>query len=74
MWCCEADYADGTHVERKVPYNEGGNYLRENERQMSLSAGSLATIRTPFGGRWSTSKNDVETALRGCPAGIASRR
>ena len=36
MWIAAADYADGTRVERKFPYNEGGNYIREQNRQYEL--------------------------------------
>lgn len=36
MWVAAADYEDGTSIEQEFPYNEGGNYLRENERQYEL--------------------------------------
>ena len=36
MWEARAEYADGTTVERTFPYNEDGNYSRENERQYEL--------------------------------------
>lgn len=36
MWIAEADYADGTHIEQLFPYNEGGSYARECEKQYAL--------------------------------------
>lgn len=35
-WEAIADCADGTRIEKRFPYNEGGNYLAENERQYEL--------------------------------------
>lgn len=36
MWECKARYADGTEVERLIPYDEKGNYKTESERQYEL--------------------------------------
>lgn len=38
MWNAFAIYADGTTVEENFPYNEGGNYYAECERQHELEA------------------------------------
>jgi hypothetical protein len=39
MWNAVAEYADGTRVEKNFPYNEGGNYSAECERQYELKHG-----------------------------------
>ena len=36
MWEACAEYADGTSIRKTFPYNENGNYSRENERQYEL--------------------------------------
>ena len=36
MWEAVAEYADGTRIEKTFPYNEGGNYAMENERQYEI--------------------------------------
>lgn len=38
MWNAVAEYADGTRIEKDFPYNEGGNYNAECERQYELEA------------------------------------
>lgn len=35
-WLATADYADGTHIEKKFPYTENGNYGLECERQYEM--------------------------------------
>jgi hypothetical protein len=35
-WLAEAEYADGTTIERWFPYNEGGNPIAENDRQYDI--------------------------------------
>lgn len=36
MWLAVAEYADGTSIERRFPYQEGGNYGTECERQYEI--------------------------------------
>lgn len=36
MWNAVAEYEDGTRIEKNFPYNEGGNYNAECERQHEL--------------------------------------
>lgn len=36
MWEAVAEYANGSRIEKKFPYNEGGNYMLENERQYEI--------------------------------------
>jgi len=36
MWECKARYADGTKVERLIPYDEKGKYKPKSERQYEL--------------------------------------
>ena len=38
MWIAVAEYADGTRIEKNFPYNEGGNYNKECEKQYELEA------------------------------------
>ncbi len=38
MWEARATYADGSECCVYFPYNEGGNYLAESERQYELEA------------------------------------
>lgn len=35
-WEAIAEYDDGTRIEKRFPYHEGGNYEQENERQYQL--------------------------------------
>lgn len=37
-WVAVGRYDDGTEIEEWFPYNENGNYLKENERQYELEA------------------------------------
>lgn len=33
MWHGEAEYADGTYIEKDFPYMANGSYTKENEEQ-----------------------------------------
>lgn len=35
-WVARAEYADGTSIEKRFPYSEGGNYSAECDRQYEL--------------------------------------
>lgn len=35
-WLAMAEYADGTHIKKKFPYDEEDNYRREEERKCDL--------------------------------------
>lgn len=51
-WLAEADYSDGTHVERRVPYLERGNIREENERQYALECWLLEQAENHGGIEW----------------------
>lgn len=36
MWIAIAEYADGTRIEKKIPYCEDGNYSKESEKQYEI--------------------------------------
>lgn len=44
--CCE--YRDGTEIRKRFPYNEGGNYVLENQRQYELEEWLLSQHEDPM--------------------------
>lgn len=40
-WIVEASYTDGTTIERRFPYQEGGDYIREAARANGLKRQAL---------------------------------
>lgn len=38
MWLGVAEYADGTRIEVKRPYNEGGLYAAEEEKRYEIES------------------------------------
>ena len=52
MWTAAADYADGAHIEKRFPYQEGASYIRENERQYQFECWLIEQAEKHGGIEW----------------------